>query len=425
MTFLAGTVLLILFITLGIPIGFALGLAGVASLAMLVPSPVILGLMTKLVHETAGSYIMVTVPMFILMAEFLSCGGVSQDLLVACNRLMRRVRGGMAMACVMAGAVLASASGSSTASAASITRAAYPVMKRAGYDPSFAIGTISIAGTLAIMIPPSVALILYGLMTDASIGKLFLAGVIPGAVTAIGYALTILLILRLKPELGASPEKEAELAAQSADGKVWPVGLLIVLVLGGLYSGIATPTEIGALGALGALLISIGTRRITRPGFVNAIGNTLRTTAMIITIIFSAHLFGYFISFTRVTDGMLGWITDAQISPTPVMLLFVLLYLLMGMIMDQTAIIILTAPITAPLMVGLGYDVIWWGIVMIKTAEIGLVSPSLGLNVFVASGAAGTDIRTGFRGVLPFIGTELVILALLLAFQQISLVLTG
>ena len=298
-------------------------------------------------------------------------------------------------------------------------------MKRAGYDSSFAIGTISIAGTLAIMIPPSVALILYGLMTDASIGKLFLAGVIPGAITAIGYALTILLILRLKPELGAKPEKEAELAAQSAGGKVWPVGLLIVLVLGGLYSGIATPTEIGALGALFALLISIGTRRMTRPGFVNAIGNTLRTTAMIITIIFSAHLFGYFISFTRVTDGMLGWITDAQISPTAVMLLVVLLYLLMGMIMDQAAIIILTAPITAPLMVGLGYDVIWWGIVMIKTAEIGLVSPPLGLNVFVASGAAGTDVRTGFRGVLPFIGTELVILALLLAFPQISLVLTG
>ena len=425
MTFFAGALLLVAFIALGVPIGFALGLAGIASLSMLVPTSTILGLMTKLVHETTGSYIMVTVPMFILMAEFLSCGGVSRDLLVACNRLMRRMRGGMALACVLAGAVLASASGSSTASAASITRAAYPVMKQAGYAPSFAIGTISIAGTLAIMIPPSVALILYGLMTEASIGKLFLAGVIPGILTALGYALTILLILRIRPDLGAKPEKEAELAAQSAGGKVWPVGLLILLVLGGLYSGIATPTEIGALGALFALLISLATRRMTRPGFLDAIGNTLRTTAMIITIIFSAHLFGYFISFTRITNGMLGWIAESQISPTSVMLLVVFLYLLMGMIMDQAAIIILTAPITAPLMVGLGYDPVWWGIIMIKTAEIGLVSPPLGLNVFVASGAAGTDLRTGFRGVVPFILTEFVILGVLLIFPQISLYLVG
>lgn len=425
MIFFIGTLILIGFIAIGIPIGFALGLAGIASMLMLVPTKIVLALMSGVAYETANSYIIVTIPMFVLMAELLSAGGVAQDLLIACNRLMRRVRGGMAIATVLAGAVLASASGSSTASAASMTRAAYPVMKRAGYSNSLAIGTISMAGTLAIMIPPSVAFVLYGLMTESSIGKLFIAGIIPGLLTALGYILAIYLVIKKRPEWGPTKEKEEKLAAEGGNGRVWPIGLLILIVLCGLYTGVATPTEISALGALGALIVSLMTRRLDKAGFVLAIGNTLRTTAMIVTIIFSAHLFGNFISFTKVTDSMLGWIVEAGISPVMVMLLVVGIYLILGMIMDQAAIIILTIPITAPLMVGLGYDVIWWGVVVIKTAEIGLVSPPMGLNVFVASGAAKVNLREGFKGVMPFLGIEFIILGLLLAFPAISLALVN
>lgn len=425
MVFLLGTVILIALMLVGIPVGFALGLAGIASLSLLVPGNLILSLMSQVAHDTASSYVFLTIPMFILMAELLSAGGVAQDLLVACNRMLRRLRGGMALATVVAGAVLAAASGSSTASAASITRAAYPVMREAGYAPSFALGTISIAGTLAIMIPPSVAFVLYGLMTESSIGSLFIAGVLPGLLTAAGYAVTILIVLRLRPQLGPKPELEARLAARSENARVWPVTLLIAVVIGCLYTGIATPTEIAALGAIGALLITLATRRMDFPRLWDATTNTLRTTAMIVTIIFSAHLFGYFISFTKVTDGMLAWITEAGIQPYMVVLLLVGLYLAMGMIMDQAAIIILTAPITAPLVVGLGYDPIWWGVIIIKTAEIGLVSPPMGLNVFVASAAARVELKEGFKGVVPYLLTELVILALLIAFPQISLLLVG
>lgn len=425
MTFIIGAGILLLSIAVGLPVGFALGLAGIGSLSILVPTNSILALMSKVVHDTTGNYVMLTIPMFILMAEFLGAGNVAQDLLLASNRMLRKVRGGMAMACVLAGAVLASASGSSTASAASITRAAFPVMKKAGYSPGFAVGTIAISGTLAIMIPPSVAFVLYGLMTDSSIGKMFIAGIIPGLLTAIGYAITIAIVLWIKPGLGAKPEKEAALAAASGNGRVWPIGILIVLILGGLYSGVATPTEISALGALGALVISVLTRRMSKRGFSDAVGNTLRTTAMILMIILSAHLFGYFIAFTKVTNGMLGWIAASDISPTAVMLLVVFIYLLLGMVMDQGAIIILTAPITAPLMVGLGYDPIWWGVIIIKTAEIGMVSPPMGLNVFVASAAARVELRAAFFGVLPFIATELILLAGLLAFPQISLLLVN
>lgn len=423
MTFALGTLILIGLILLGIPVGFALGLAGIFSMLMLVPLKVVFALGSGVAYETVNSYVIVTVPMFILMAEFLSVGGVSQDLLIACNRALRKVKGGMAVAAVMAGAVLASASGSSTASAASLARASFPVMKLAGYSPKLAVGTISVSGTLAVMIPPSVAFVLYGLMTESSIGDLFIAGIIPGIITAIGYVITIQLIIKRRPEMGPDPDAEEKLASQVGKGRVWPIGLLIFAVMGCLYSGIATPTEISAIGAFGALAISALSGRMHWKGFTNACGNALRTTAMIVTIIFSAHLFGNFISFTRISDALLHWIEFSGTSPVTVMLLVVLIYLVLGMIMDQAAIIILTVPITAPLMVGLGYDVIWWGVVIIKTVEIGLVTPPMGLNVFVTSGATKVDLKSSFQGTMPFIVTELLLLALLIAFPSISLML--
>lgn len=425
MTFVLGTVFLLLFITLALPIGYALGLAGIASLALLVPTQAILALMTKVVHTTVGNYLFLTIPMFVLMAEFLSSGRVAEDLLLACNRMLRRIRGGMAMAVIVAGALHAAVTGSSTASAASLSRASFPAMMRAGYKPSFAVGTIAIAGTLAVMVPPSVAFILYGLMTDTSIGKMFIAGIVPGIITAIGYIVTISVALRLRPGLGPDPATEARVAAERPNGAVWPIVLLMVVILGGLYTGVATPTEVSAIGAAGALLVSLGMRRMTRSNFIDAVGSTLRITTMIMTIIFSAHLFGYFISFSRITDQLLQWIAAAGLSPTTVMLLVVLLYLLLGMVMDQAAIIILTAPITTPLMVGLGFDPVWWGVIIIKTAEIGLVSPPLGLVTFVVSSTSRTDLRASFTGVLPFIVTELILLGILIAFPQISLYLVG
>ncbi|MDN5842370.1 MAG: TRAP transporter large permease subunit [Alcaligenaceae bacterium] len=421
MIFIWGTFILLGTILAAIPIGFALGLAGIGSLALLVPVQTILALMSKVVHATSASYVILTIPMFVLMAEFLGCGGIAQDLMIACNRLLRRVRGGMAIACVFSGAILAAASGSSTASAASITRAAFPAMRKAGYDRGFAAGTIAIAGTLAIMIPPSTAFVLYGLMTETSIGKLFLAGIFPGLVTAAGYVFTIMLVLKLRPDLGAKPELEAKLATEQKGSSVWPMALLIIVVLGGLYSGMATPTEIAAIGALGALLVALATRRMTRPAFVDAVGNTLRITAMIVTIIFGAHIFGYFISFSQITNVALSWIAASELSPTVVMLMVVFVYLLLGMVMDQAAIIILTAPISLSLMTGLGYNPIWWGVIIIKTAEIGMVSPPMGLNVFVTSSAARVDLRACFRGVMPFVATEFIVLALLLAFPEITL----
>jgi tripartite ATP-independent transporter DctM subunit len=206
-------------------------------------------------------------------------------------------------------------------------------------------------------------------------------------------------------------------------GRVWPVAGLVVIVLGCLYGGIATPSEVAALGAFGALIIAIGLGRLTRTGFITAVGNTLRTSSMIVTIIFGALLFGYFMSYTQVTTALLEWIRDSGMPPMVVLLMIVFFYLILGMLMDQFAIIVLTVPITYTLMTGLGFDGIWFGVIIVKTAEIGLVTPPMGLNIFIASSATGVTTKEGFLGVMPFVATEILILALLIAFPQIVLFL--
>lgn len=419
-----GVGILLVLIVLGMPVGFALGVAGILSLMLIAPPTMIYGLMAQVVHHTTANYVILTIPMFVLISEILTAGGIAQDLMVACNRLMRRIRGGLAMACVLAGAVLAAASGSSTASVATLSSAAFPTMRKLGYAAGFSIGTISIAGTLAIMIPPSIAFVVYGIITEESIGKLFMAGLVPGLLTAAGYILTIALVVRRRPDLvPAVQRKLANDVVMGAEqtGRVWPVVVLVVLILGSLYGGVATPTEIGALGALGALIICVGLGRIRFGGLAVAVGNTLRTTAMIVTIIFGALLFGYFISLTQITGAMLDWIEAAGLSRWVVLFLVILFYLVLGMFMDQFAIIVLTVPISYALMTGLGFDGIWFGVLMVKTAEIGLVTPPLGLNIFIASASTGVTTREGFSGVVPFLFAELIILALIAAFPEMVL----
>ncbi|KRS15782.1 TRAP transporter large permease [Roseovarius indicus] len=428
MTILAGTLLLILFLLLGLPVGFALGVAGSISLLFVAPQATVLGLMTEVVHHTFANYVILTIPAFVMMSEFLSAGGIADDMMIACNRLMRKVKGGLAMACVLAGAVLAATSGSSTASVATIARAAYPTMSRLGYNPGLAIGTISIAGTLAIMIPPSIALVVYGILTEESIGKLFIAGIGPGVVTGLGYMVAIRLVLWRNPDWAPSHDDaltDAEGHRLEQKGRVWPVVLLVVLVLGSLYSGLATPTEVGAIGAVGAFLLSLSLGRLRAGTAATAIGNTLRTSAMIVTIIFGALMFGYFMTYTQVTNRLLDFIAASDISPHLVLVLILLMYLLLGMLMDQFAILVLTVPVSYSIVTGLGFDPIWFGILIVKTAEIGLVTPPVGLNVFIASAATQTPTKVGFKGVAPFVAVELVLLALLVSFPEISLFLVN
>lgn len=415
-----GLLILLGLIVVGVPVGFALGVAGVLSLLMLAPLAMINGLVGQVVHHAVANYVILTIPMFVLISEVLASSGIATDLMLACNRMMRRVRGGLAMACVLAGSVLAAASGSSTASVATLSRAAFPTMKKLGYDQGFSIGTISMAGTLAIMIPPSISFVVYGIITEESIGKLFMAGLVPGVMTAAGYILTIAVAVRFFPHLAPSLKDRAKMAAMEMEqkGRVWPVVLLVAVIMLALYTGVATPTEIGALGAM---VICLALGRMTTKTFNSAVVNTLRTSAMIVTIIFGALLFGYFMSLTQMTGAMLNWIKASGLSPYAVLMLVVLFYLILGMFMDQFAILVLTVPITHALMTGLGFDGIWFGVLIVKTAEIGLVTPPMGLNVFIASATTGVTTKKGFGGIVYFLVAEFITLGIIMAFPELIL----
>ena len=408
---------------LEVPIAFAMMIAATTGLYLTGGLPFVASYLADVYHSVSASYVFLTIPMYVLMAQFMAQSGMARDVIRASDLWLGRLRGGLGVACVMASAFMAAIIGSSTASAATMSAAAYPSMREVGYDARVSVGVIAISGTLAIMIPPSIVLIIYGILTELSVGKLLVAGLVPGLLTALGYIIAILLIGWRRPEaMPAQPHFDAG-AAVRALRPVWPVLLLMVLVVGGLYGGIATPTEIGAVGAAGALAITVLMRRLGVHAFADAVADTLSTTVMIVTIVIGAMMFGYFLTLTQATQSLFAAIQDAGLAPWMVIAVLVLIYLVLGMFMDQIAILVLTVPVTYALISQLGYDGIWYGIVITKTVEIGLVTPPLGLNVFVTSGITGVSVADCFRGVAPFLLVEFVVLGLLLAFPEISLFL--
>lgn len=418
-----GILVLITLIVLEMPIAFALMSAAVLGLWLTGGSVLVLSFLGNVLHEEAANYVLLTIPMFVLMSQFMAKSGMARDIVVCCDLWLGRVRGGLAMACVIASAFMAAVIGSSTASTATMSTAAFPTMKEVGYSDKLAVGVIAISGTLAIMIPPSIILIVYGVLTEVSIGKLLIAGIGPGLLTIAGYTAAILVMGLWRPE--AMPARSGFNRAQAVASlkTVWPVFLLMTVVIGSLYSGIATPTEVGAIGSLCAFVIVLLMRRMRGQAFFASLTETVRTTVMIIAIISGALMFGYFLTFTQATQNLLSAIQTSGLQPWAIMLILVFVYLVLGMLMDQLAILVLTVPITFALVSQFGFDGVWYGIIITKTVEIGLVTPPLGLNIFMVSSLTKVPVGDCFKGVAPFILVELVILGLLLAFPQISLFL--
>lgn len=414
-------VLLFFSLAFGMPIAFALGVSGLIGLWMVGGLDMLLGIAKTTPHESVANFLLTTVPMYILMAEIMTSSGVTKDVFHAAYKWLGRLPGGLGIATVMSGAGLAAVCGSSTASAATLSASAVPEMKRYGYRTDFALGTVSIAGTLAIMIPPSIVLIIYGILTETGIGELFIAGIIPGILTALGYILTILIWAKRNP--GVAPKVDVAFSwkekFQSLSG-IWPMLLVVISVIGSIYFGIVTPTEAGALGAFAAFMIALIMRRLTTNSMMHALERTLKSTAMILTIVIGAMIFGYYLTATQVTQGVVEFVQNTGVSKWVVLAFVLFLYIILGMFMDQLAILILTLPFTFPLMVSLGFDPVWFGIIVTKTAEIGLVTPPVGMNVFVAAGAAGEKTATAFQGVLWFVITDLIILLILVMFPILS-----
>lgn len=420
-----GIGLLLILLVLDMPVAFALMVAGIAGLWMVGGDVVVSSYLSDIYHSVSASYVFLTIPMFVLLAQYMAKSGMARDIIKASDLWLGRMPGGLGIACVIASAFMAATIGSSTASCAAMSATAYPSMREVGYGRRVSAGIIAISGTLAVMIPPSIVLIIYGILTEESVGKLLIAGLLPGVLTALGYILTILVLSIRNPEaLPAQPSFDVD-AAVRALRPVWPMFLLMLLILGGLYSGVATATEIGAIGAAAALLITLALKRIDLRSFGLALQDTLTTTIMIVTIVVGAMMFGYFLTLTEATQSLVGLISESGVSPATVIVVLLLVYLVLGMFMDQIAILVLTVPITHALITQLGFDGIWYGILITKTVEVGLVTPPLGLNVFVTSGTTGVPVTECFRGVAPFLVVEIVIILLLLMFPQIALFLPG
>jgi len=421
-----GIVLVIIIFLLRMPVAYAMGLVGMVGFALASSIEGSFRIVAKDIWATFSSYSLSVVPMFIFMGTVAFYSGTSGRLFDAAHKFLGRLPGGLALATVFACAGFGAMCGSTNAEAAAMGKVTLPEMKRYKYDDSLATGCVAAAGSLAIMIPPSTILILYGVMVQESIGKLFLAGILPGILLTILFALTIVILCRLKPGLAPPAAGSTWMEKLKSLSGIIEMLLLFVLVMGGLFVGWFTPTEAGAIGAAGALAIALVRRTLSWQGFWHALEDTTQITAMVFLIIAGATIFGHFMAITRAPFTLSEFVGGLSIPPMAVMLLIILLYLIGGCFMDSLALITLTIPILYPVITNLGFNPIWFGVIIVLVAEMGVITPPVGVNVYVIKGVAkDVPLQTIFRGIFPFLYAEIIYAILLIIFPKIALFLPG
>jgi len=417
-----GFVVLFALMLLRVPVGMAMGLVGVGGFAYLVDGGAALKIVGHTTARTVTDYNFAVIPLFLLMGSFATTSGMSRELFRAANSFLGHLRGGLGIATIAACGGFAAICGSSVATAATFSRVAYPEMRRFGYPQSFATGVIAAGGTLGIMIPPSTVFAVYGLITEQDVGKLFIAGVIPGILAISMYMMTITLIGMAKPGFLPPGQRSTANERLASLRDVWATLLLFAFVIGGLYGGLFTATEAAGAGAGGAFLIGIARGRLSRADIMRSLLETTRTTAAVFTVLIGALLFGYFLTVTQTPQKLTEFLTGLGVGRYGVLALIMVMYLILGCLMDALAMIILTVPIVFPVIVALGFDPIWFGVIIVMTVELGLIHPPVGMNIFVIKSVVDdVKISTIFYGVLPFIVTDLLRLVILIAFPIIAL----
>ena len=407
---------------LRVPVGIAMGLVGVLGFGYLLGdiSPA-LKLLSQSPIRTATDAEFAVIPLFLLMGAFASASGMSRELFRASNTFLGHLRGGLGVATIVACGGFAAICGSSVATAATFSKVAYPEMRQYGYPQSFATGVIAAGGSLGIMIPPSTVFAVYGLITEQDIGKLFIAGIVPGLVAVAMYIITINIIAFVRPGFLPAGIRHSWHERLEAVRDIWAVVLLFVFIIGGLYAGMFTATEAAGMGAGGAFIISVLRQKLSRADFWRCLIESLRTTAAVFTILIGALIFGYFLTITQVPQKITEFLTGLGLGPYGVLVLIMLMYLLLGCIMDAMAMIILTIPIIFPVIKALGFDPIWFGVIIVMTVELGLIHPPVGMNVFVIKSVIkDVKLSTVFYGVMPFVVTDILRLALLIAFPILA-----
>ena len=407
---------------LRVPLAFAMGLVGFAGIGLTLGWQPAMASASQVVYDTGFAYTLSVIPLFILMSNFVARAGLAHELFAAAHAFIGHWRGGLAHATIAACAGFGAICGSSIATAATMSKVAYPSMKRLGYSDALSTGVMAAGGTLGIMIPPSTIMVIYGIITETNIGKLFAAGVLPGLLTAALLMLAVVLVTARDPAHAPAGERTSWPGRWRALRGIWGVVLLVVVVLGGIYGGFFTATEGAGFGAAGAFLFALLRRRLTWAILLQVLVESARTTAMLFTLLIAATLFANFVNFTSLPADLKDAITQADLAPTMVIVAMMAIYVLLGTVMEELTMVLLTIPLFFPIVTALGFDPVWFGVLIVMIVQIGLISPPVGMNLFVLNALLPkVGLGSIFRGCWPFVLVMVVALGLLIAFPQISL----
>jgi C4-dicarboxylate transporter DctM subunit len=419
-----GIALLVILLFSNMPVGFVMAFVGLFGFSYVVNFSAGLSLLARDIWDVFSSYGLTVIPLFVFMGQIAFHAGISRRLYDSAYVLMGHRKGGLAMATVAACAGFAAISGSTNATAATMATVTLPEMKRYKYDMGLATGTVAAAGSLGILIPPSVIFIVYGILTEQSIGKLFASGILPGILLSFLFLLTIHIQVTRNPSL-APPGPETDLKAKFRSfAGVLETLVIFGLVMGGIFFGFFTPTEAAAVGAFLTLMLSVCRGQLTWDGFIKSLADTTRISCMVMVIVTGATIFGHFMAITRVPFELAGWVAGLPLPRSAVMMVIVLIYLFGGCFMDALAMVMLTIPIFFPVSQALGFDPIWFGVVIVLITEMGVITPPVGVNVYVVYGVAkDVPLEVIFKGVLPMVLALLVCNIILLIFPQIALFL--
>jgi len=420
-----GTVLVFILLFLGMPIAFALMLVGFAGISYLASIEAALPIAARTVYEVSAYYPYTVIPLFIVMGGFAGSSGMTKDLYSAFDKWFRKLPGGLGIATIGACAGFAAVSGSSVATAATMGTVALPEMKRFNYHPRLATGTVAAGGTLGFLIPPSIGFIVYGMLTEQSIGKLLVAGMIPGLILAVAYMAIVVVWVKLNPSIApVSPEAVSWREKFSALLGVWEPLAIFLLVMGGIYGGLFTPTEAGAMGATVLFLVAIIKRKLNRQNLVGALLEAVRISVMVLFLVAGANVFSYFLALSTIPMKVAGWAAALEVSPYLIHTIIIVIYLFLGCFLDAISMMVLTMPVIYPVILALGFNPIWFGVIAVLMMEAGLITPPMGLNIFTVAGVAkDVPIETIFRGVAPFLLSIFAIVILITIFPQLALFL--